>query len=290
MKKLGICIPTFNRAKLLDRLLKSIPQLNDIVISICDDGSKDDTYKIIETHQDRIDIIYNYQHNRGRASALRKSILNCDAEFLMLLDSDDYFEKQGLQNIYKSINENSSTRFFVFPITVKKNFKFINIVLSGIPKTSYISLRSDYKIKYDLQEVIQKKLLLEILYDDPGKIRRIPTSYLWFKASQKEKCMPVDTIPVKVKEYLSDGMSKNLLPFKVYYPKYLVELYLIALNSKDYRSFFYRIKCKVLFYRYSFHNKTFKLYKIRDFPFYLVGFVVGLSDIVRLGMFFEKKL
>ena len=144
---------------------------------------------------------------------MRKSILNCDAEFLMLLDSDDYFEKQGLQNIFKSINENSSTRFFVFPITVKKNFKFINIALSGIPKTSYISLRSDYKIKHDLQEVIQRKLLLEILYDDPGKIRRIPTSYLWFKASQK-KLYAVDTIPVKIKEYLSDGMSENCLPLK----------------------------------------------------------------------------
>ena len=54
MKKLGICIPTYNRAKLLDRLLKSIPQLNDIVISICDDGSKDKTYQIIKTHKERI--------------------------------------------------------------------------------------------------------------------------------------------------------------------------------------------------------------------------------------------
>ena len=68
--------------------------------------------------------------------------------------------------------------------------------------------------------------------------------------------MSVDTIPVKVKEYLSDGMSENLLPFKVNYPKYLVKLYQIALNSRDYKSFLYRIKCKVLFYRYSFHNKT----------------------------------
>ena len=36
---------------------------------------------------------YIYQQNRGRASALRKSILNVKAEFFMLVDSDDYFEK-----------------------------------------------------------------------------------------------------------------------------------------------------------------------------------------------------
>ena len=186
MKKLGICIPTYNRAKLLDRLLKSIPQLNDIVISICDDGSKDNTYQIIKTHKERIAITYKYQNNKGRASALRESILNCDAKFLMLVDSDDYFEKKGIQNIYKFINENSSIKFFVFPTRIK-NQKFINISLSGIPKTSYVSLRSDYNIKHDLQEVIQRKLLLEILYDDPGKIRRIPTSYLWFKAFAERK-------------------------------------------------------------------------------------------------------
>ena len=94
MKKLGICIPTYNRAKLLDRLLKSIPQINNIVVSICDDGSQDKTIQVIKKHKKRINIIYNYQQNRGRASALRQSILHCEAEFLMLVDSDDYFEKK----------------------------------------------------------------------------------------------------------------------------------------------------------------------------------------------------
>ena len=45
MKKLSICIPTYNRSKLLDRLLNSIPSSNDIMVSICDDGSMNDTYE-----------------------------------------------------------------------------------------------------------------------------------------------------------------------------------------------------------------------------------------------------
>ena len=90
MKKLAICIPTYNRSKLLDRLLKSIPNIDDIMISICDDGSKDNTYQIVVNHQSRISINYTYQENRGRAAALRKSILNSKAEFVMIVDSDDY--------------------------------------------------------------------------------------------------------------------------------------------------------------------------------------------------------
>ena len=290
MKKLAICIPTYNRAELLDRLLKSIPENNDIVVSICDDGSKDNTYKIIEKHQSRILINYIFQQNKGRASALRKSIINVNAEYFLLVDSDDYFEKTGVEIIYKYIKNKSSENFFVFPTKILKNSKSIVISLSGIPKTSYISLRADYKVKHDLQEVVHYKLLLEVLYDEPVNIRRIPTSYLWFKASQKEKCLPVDSSPVKVKEYLSDGMSSNLLPLKIHYPKYMVYKYKIALDSKDYKSLVYRFKYKILFYRYSFHNKSLKLIKFNDIPFHFIGCIYGFLDYLRLIIFFKKQL
>lgn len=288
MKKLAICIPTYNRAELLDRLLKSIPEINDVVVSICDDGSDDNTYEIIKKHQARISINYIFQQNKGRATALRKSILNTEAKYFMLVDSDDYFEKTGVEVIYQYINENSSENFFVFSTKIIKKSKPIIVSLSGIPKTSYISLRSDYKINYDLQEVIHYKLLLEVLYDDPVDIRRIPTSYLWFKASEKEKCLPVDSLPVKVKEYYSDGMSANLLPLKIHYPEYMVYKYKIALESKDYMSLTYRLKCKILFYRYSFHNRSIKLLNFKDFPFYLIGYICGLFDNLRLAIFFKK--
>ena len=85
LKKLGICIPTYNRSNLLDRLLKSIPSIDDIMISICDDGSQDNTHQIVKNHQSRISINYSYQENRGRAAALRKSILNSKAEFIMIV-------------------------------------------------------------------------------------------------------------------------------------------------------------------------------------------------------------
>ena len=75
-KKLAICIPTFNRAKLLDRLLKSIPSSPKIIISVCDDGSQDNTLDIINKHKSRLLIKYSFQKNEGRASALRKAILN----------------------------------------------------------------------------------------------------------------------------------------------------------------------------------------------------------------------
>ena len=288
MKKLGICIPTYNRSKLLDRLLKTIPSIDDIMVSICDDGSNDETHQIVKNHQSRIFINYSYQSNKGRASALRESILNAKAEFIMIADSDDYFEKKGIEIVYQFIKTNSSTSFFVFPTKIIKKTKSISVSLSGIPRINYISLRSDYKVKHDLQEVIHHKLLLDILYDDPIDIRRIPTSYLWFKASEYVKCLPVDTSPVKIKEYFSDGMSANLLPLKIRYPKHIVNKYKIAIKSKEYKSLLYRFKYAILFYRYSYHNKSLKLLNFTDFPFYLIGYIYGFFDLLRLVIFFKK--
>jgi glycosyltransferase involved in cell wall biosynthesis len=282
MKKLAICIPTYNRSKLLDRLLKSIPSINDIMVSICDDGSTDNTSEIVKKHKSRISIKYFYQQNKGRATALRKSILNSKANFIMIADSDDYFEKNGIKRILRFIKKNKSTNFFVFPIKIKKNLKSSTVSLNGIPKTSYISLRSDYKIKTDLQEVINNKLLLDVMYSNPTHIKRIPTSYLWFKVSEKENCLPINCFPVKVKEYLSDGMSANLLPFKVKYPKYMVYIYKIALKSNKYKSLLYRIKYTILFYRYSYHNNTLQLLKFKDCLFFLIGYLFGLFDLLRL--------
>jgi glycosyltransferase involved in cell wall biosynthesis len=288
MKKLAVCVPTFNRAQLLDRLLNSIPVSEDIMVSICDDGSKDNTLEIVQKHKSRISINYVYQRNSGRAGALRKSILNAEAEFVMVVDSDDYIEKEGIEIILKSLKKNTSVSFFVFPITIFKNSLSQIILLNGIPQTNYVALRSDFGVKGDLQEVISHKLLLNVMYEDPKDIRRIPTSYLWFKASEQVDCLPVESLPVKVKEYSKDGMSANLLPLKVNYPKYLVSMYKIALRSKQFKSLFYRFKYTILFYRYSFHNKTFGLLKLRDFPFYLIGFIYGLFDLLMLSIFYKK--
>ncbi len=288
MKKLAICVPTYNRSELLDRLFKSIPSIEEIVVSICDDGSKDNTHEIIKKHQSRVSINYIYQENKGRASALRTSILNSKAEFTMIVDSDDYFENDGIETILKFIKKNTSTRFFVFPIKIISNSNSRIVSLNGIPKVNYIGLRTDYNIKYDLQEVIQHKLLLDIMYSDTKDIRRVPTSYLWFKASEKVNCLPVDCLPVKIKEYTSDGMSANLLPLKVNYPKYLVSMYEIAIRNKEFKSILYRFQYTILFYRYSFHNKTFKLLKFLDFPFFLIGYICSLFDLLMLFIFYKK--
>lgn len=154
IKKLAICIPTFNRAKLLDRLLNSIPKSTKILVSICDDGSSDDTFDIVKKHKTRFLIKYLYQKNEGRASALRNAILNVNAQFMLIMGSDDYFTKNGIKTILNTIEKNKSIKFFVFSTAIHNKIGSTSEDLKGIPLTNYIKLRSDFKIKRDLKEVI----------------------------------------------------------------------------------------------------------------------------------------
>tara|TARA_A100001011_G_C14149685_1_gene773447 strand:- start:47 stop:937 length:891 start_codon:yes stop_codon:yes gene_type:complete len=284
IKKLAICIPTFNRAKLLDRLLKSIPKSTKIVVSICDDGSSDDTFDIVNRHKSRFLIKYSYQKNAGRASALRNAILNVNAQFMLIMGSDDYFTKNGIKTILNTLKKNKSIKFFVFPTAIQNKIGSTSEHLKGIPLTNYVKLRSDFKIKRDLKEVVDHKIMKTAMYNKPKKIRRIPTSYLWFKISKIVDCLPVKSRPVIIIEYSEDGMSKNLFSLKINNPKYIALTYKMAMMSKRYSSKIYRFRYAILYYRYSFHDKTIKLIKFRDLPLFIIGYVLGISDLLRLAM------
>lgn len=279
--KLTICIATFNRSRKINRLLNSIPSLESLEVSICDDGSTDDTLEIINNHKYRLNIKYIFQQNKGRAHALRNAIINSSGYFLVIMDSDDYFTVNGVELIIKSLDNNQSIDFFVFPTLIKlANFEIIND-LKNFSKINYISLRNDYPIKYDLKEVLSRKVMLNVLYEDPLHLRRIPTSYLWFKASTIIDCLPVDIKPVVIKEYNSDGMTKNILEYKIKNPEYLILNFEILFYSKKYSSKISRIKNIILFYRYSFHKKNYKIVNFFTVPHYVIGWLISVIDIIK---------
>ena len=88
MKKLAICIPTFNRADLLDRLLKSIPPSSKIIVSICDDGSNDNTSKILSENSALIDKYVNNETNFGKGYSVKKGLEISEGQYVIFQDGD----------------------------------------------------------------------------------------------------------------------------------------------------------------------------------------------------------
>lgn len=94
--KVSVIIPTYNRAWTLDNAIESAfsQDYKDFEIIVVDDGSTDDTCKILEKYKSRIRIFF--QENKGVSVARNIGIENSRGNFIAFLDSDDAWEKDKL--------------------------------------------------------------------------------------------------------------------------------------------------------------------------------------------------
>ena len=90
---LSAILCTFNRAELLSRTLESILRQtldqSNFELIVIDDGSTDETRKVVESFERRLPLRYAYQANAGLASARNHGIYRSQAPILLFLDDDD---------------------------------------------------------------------------------------------------------------------------------------------------------------------------------------------------------
>lgn len=102
--KVSVIIPTYNRAVKVRPTIESVlaQTLSDLEIIVVDDGSSDDTGKILlEVYGDRIR--YYFQTNQGVSAARNKGIEEARGEWIAFLDSDDLWEKEKLEWQFKAL-------------------------------------------------------------------------------------------------------------------------------------------------------------------------------------------
>lgn len=100
----SIIIPTYNNAHTIAHTLKScFSQIyTNIEIIVIDDGSIDNTKKILETYIQKKQITYIYKINGRAASARNVGLAHAKGEFIQFLDADDILlpEKIAIQVEY----------------------------------------------------------------------------------------------------------------------------------------------------------------------------------------------
>jgi glycosyltransferase involved in cell wall biosynthesis len=93
----SVIIPNHNYGRYLSQTINSV--LNQTYrffeIVVVDNGSTDDSRKILESFGDKIQVIY--QENLGQAKARNNGILKSKGKLLALLDADDYWEPNKLE-------------------------------------------------------------------------------------------------------------------------------------------------------------------------------------------------
>jgi len=101
MPLFSIIIPSYNRAHVIQNTIEGIlkQSFTDFELLIVDDGSTDNTDEIVNSYTDSR-IHYKYQNNSGVCSARNTGAQNAIGDYLIFLDSDDFIEREWLEDFY----------------------------------------------------------------------------------------------------------------------------------------------------------------------------------------------
>ncbi len=98
-----IVVPIFNEEKTVAGTVHSLLALNypteKLRIMIVDDGSKDNTWNIVQQFRGHPQILLHKKENGGKYTALNYAIERCQTEFIGCLDADSFVDSEALNHI-----------------------------------------------------------------------------------------------------------------------------------------------------------------------------------------------
>ncbi len=103
--KVSVIIPVYNSEKYLNQCLGSLinQTITDMQIICVDDGSTDNSLKILEEYSKKhINLFILHREHMGASEARNEGFKFAQGEYVIFLDSDDVFEKDMMEELYSS--------------------------------------------------------------------------------------------------------------------------------------------------------------------------------------------
>ena len=217
--KISILTATYNRAKFLEDLYKSI--LKNIETSnieaewiIINDGSTDNTEEIIENFvlENKIEIKHLFQENLGKMAAINKGMEKVTGELIVDCDSDDFFTDKA----FKIIEHNASKLLGnedIYALCFLKEDLLGNISGKEFPINYMRSTMFDLYFKQDIQGekilVFNTEIRKKYKHELEENEKFITEARMYHKMDEKHKIICINEI-VEIGEYQEDGYSKNI--------------------------------------------------------------------------------
>jgi glycosyltransferase involved in cell wall biosynthesis len=182
----SIIISVYNKEKYIKSTINSVlnQSYKDFEIIIINDGSTDDSVKIIESLEDkRIKLITTI--NQGASIARNTGIKKASSKFIALLDGDDTWEKSYLQAMYDAISIFPEIKIFTTGISQKYDNKIIPVKYSFkqldlYGKHNYFEASKKYTLITSSSVVFNKSIIEQTGYFDPLIISGQDTD-LWIR-------------------------------------------------------------------------------------------------------------
>ena len=254
--KLSILTATYNRAGFLEKLYNSIVQNLDQGLQvewlIMDDGSEDETLKVVENfiQESKIEIKYYTQENQGKMAAINNLMKHVTGDLIVDCDSDDYFAQKAFKIIKEEFEKTQKEDLYAICFLKQKE----NGVIDG---TSFKNEKSTMFDLYFKEEATGEKNL--VYYAEVRKKYKhqlennekfITEARMYHEMDEKYKIKCVNE-PITVGDYQENGYTSNIQktfkssPFG--YLKYFEEILQKDFKSVTWNKRLYAIKHYILF-------------------------------------------
>jgi len=177
---ISVVTVVYNGEKHLEQTINSVLEqgYDNVEYIIIDGGSTDGTLEIIKKYEDQIDYWVS-EPDSGIYDAMNKGISLCTGDYIAFLNADDWYTRDGIENIVSSVSEGSVSYVFAnvdmynekneFSYTMtlrRKSYRIVmpfghpalfvkKDILFSIPFDQQYNIASDYDF---ICKLIKKKL------------------------------------------------------------------------------------------------------------------------------------
>lgn len=151
-QKIAILLATYNGAKYIREQLDSLFQQScgDFHLYVHDDGSTDDTLKIIEEYRqkysDRVTVLEDSQKHKGAARSFMTLLQEVDSDYYMFCDQDDIWLSNKVELTFarmKEIEGTTGKAAGTAPVVVATDLKVVDEQLTPIKDSFNADLKID---------------------------------------------------------------------------------------------------------------------------------------------------
>jgi glycosyltransferase involved in cell wall biosynthesis len=186
----SLIIPTYNRASIITETLKSVQEqtYKNYEVIIVDDGSNDDTDKIISTFLNNNNLTnfhYFYRENAERGAARNFGLSKATGEWISFLDSDDCIYENHFQKAYDFLKENPNANVFHSAYEYRDNN---DVLINKIkyPKNSSLNkLILNGNIFSCFGMFIKKEITQELKFNESRDLSGSEDWLLWLKIAAR---------------------------------------------------------------------------------------------------------
>lgn len=256
-----VVTPSYNRAKQLSNLYKSLifQSVSDFIWLIVDDGSTDETEKIIHNFKEerKLSIEYYKKDNGGKHTALNLAIEKVQTELFFIVDSDDYLTADAIEIIKNDWEKHKDLD--LCGVSYLRGFSSVKVIGDVFPQdymiNSFAEIRVNQHIKGDKAEVWATKYLKSLRFPVFADEVFLVESYLWLQVSRMANMLFVNKI-IYITEYLKGGLTRSGRRLRILCPQGGMSFSLLAME-KEY-CLVDRFKNAILYVTYSkFAHKSF---------------------------------